>query len=94
LKDKGFIYKGFHEGWYCVSDEAFYPESQLVTQVENGKKILVSSNYYYFNLITLQLTKEGKALEWTREENYKFKLSAVKEKVLSWVLSDTERTNN
>lgn len=29
LKDKGLIYKGGYEGWYCVPDETFYPETQL-----------------------------------------------------------------
>ncbi|MDI6816221.1 MAG: methionine--tRNA ligase [Actinomycetota bacterium] len=30
LYDKGDIYKGLYEGWYCVHEETFYPESQLV----------------------------------------------------------------
>src|SRR5208337_1622527 len=27
--EKGDIYKGNYEGWYCVPDETFFPESQL-----------------------------------------------------------------
>lgn len=30
LYDKGDIYKGEYEGWYCTPDEAFFTESQLV----------------------------------------------------------------
>lgn len=28
--DKGDIYKGKYEGWYCVPDETFWPESKLI----------------------------------------------------------------
>jgi methionyl-tRNA synthetase len=30
LLSKGDIYKGTYEGWYCVGEESFYPESKLV----------------------------------------------------------------
>jgi methionyl-tRNA synthetase len=30
MQEKGDIYKGSYEGWYCAGCEAFYPESQLV----------------------------------------------------------------
>jgi methionyl-tRNA synthetase len=30
MQQKGDIYKGSYEGWYCAGCEAFYPESQLV----------------------------------------------------------------
>jgi methionyl-tRNA synthetase len=30
VRDRGFIYKGKYEGWYCTVDEIFVPESQLV----------------------------------------------------------------
>ncbi len=29
LVDKGFVYKDIYEGWYCVSCEAFYTDTQL-----------------------------------------------------------------
>jgi len=38
LADRGFIYKGAHEGWYCRSDETFYPENQVVT-ADDGRKL-------------------------------------------------------
>jgi methionyl-tRNA synthetase len=30
LKDNGDLYSGHYEGWYCVPDETFYTEEQLV----------------------------------------------------------------
>jgi methionyl-tRNA synthetase len=30
VKERGFIYKGSYEGWYCTVDEVFVPETQLV----------------------------------------------------------------
>ena len=27
--DRGFIYKGFHEGWYSIADECFYNDNQI-----------------------------------------------------------------
>lgn len=30
LYDKGYIYKGEYEGWYCTPDEAFFTNTQLV----------------------------------------------------------------
>jgi len=33
LKKNGWIYKDVYEGWYCVRDEAFYSEDELI----NGK---------------------------------------------------------
>ena len=30
MYDQGDIYKSKYEGWYCISDESFYTESQLV----------------------------------------------------------------
>src|SRR5687767_1361942 len=35
------IYLGKHEGWYCVSDECFYPEDLVQASIEpqTGKKI-------------------------------------------------------
>lgn len=29
LKDRGYIYKGAYEGWYCVHEETFFTETQV-----------------------------------------------------------------
>jgi methionyl-tRNA synthetase len=36
LKDAGWIYKGMHEGWYCVSDETFVPDSMVAKSGEGN----------------------------------------------------------
>ena len=43
LEKKGYIYKGKHEGWYAVSDEAFYASNQVqeVIDEKTGEKIMV-----------------------------------------------------
>nr|KAJ3420339.1 methionyl-tRNA synthetase [Polyrhizophydium stewartii] len=71
LKDKGYIYKGFHEGWYCVSDETFYPENQVEPSPDNPKAMISKES--------------GKKVEWTREENYKFRLGAFRERLIEWL---------
>lgn len=72
LDAKGLIYKGKHEGWYSVSDECFYTDGQ-VTRVTpaNG-----TGEEYYVSAET------GSRVEWTSEENYKFRLSAFRESLL------------
>ena len=35
--DQGDIYKGYYDGWYCVPDEAFFTESQVVEK--EGEKL-------------------------------------------------------
>jgi methionyl-tRNA synthetase len=37
MESKGLIYQGSHSGWYSVSDETFYPETQI--EEVNGKMI-------------------------------------------------------
>ena len=64
LNQRGYIYESKHEGWYSVSDETFYPESQvhLVVEPSSGRKMHASM-------------ETGKEVEWTSEMNYHFKLS-------------------
>ncbi|KAI0638599.1 tRNA synthetases class I (M)-domain-containing protein [Trametes polyzona] len=62
LDARGLIYKGRHEGWYSVSDETFYPQSQVAQQEKDGVEYYIS-------------TTSGSRVEWQEEENYKFRLS-------------------
>lgn len=43
LRKRGYIYASKHEGWYSISDEAFYPESavHLVLDPSTGRKFKV-----------------------------------------------------
>lgn len=72
IEDNGFIYKGWHEGWYSISDESFVVEAQVEEKVVGG----ILGNY----------SKEtGKKVEWLKEENYKFRLSLFKGALLNWI---------
>lgn len=79
LQEKGYLYESKHEGWYSVSDETFYPESQvqLIVDPPTGRKIMVS-------------IETGKEVEWTSERNYHFKLSAFKDRLLQWYQENPE----
>ncbi|KAI7901075.1 tRNA synthetases class I (M)-domain-containing protein [Cokeromyces recurvatus] len=70
----GYFYKGKHEGWYSISDEAFYTNSQVqeVIDEKTGQKIMVS-------------IETGQPVEWTSEENFKFRLSAFRDRLLEWI---------
>jgi methionyl-tRNA synthetase len=43
LRDSGHVYLSKHEGWYSVSDEAFYPASAVQAEVDPifGRKRMV-----------------------------------------------------
>ena len=71
LNHAGYIYESKHEGWYCVSDETFYPESQVQRRLDpsTGNIQIVS-------------TETGKEVEWTSEINYHFRLSAFRDRLL------------
>lgn len=67
------LYKGAHEGWYCVSDECFYPEEMVQPSIvpQTGKKILVS-------------TETGNEVEWIKEETWFFPLKKYREALLKF----------
>lgn len=61
LKDKGDIYKGVYQGWYCVSDENFLaedvplePSGEKICPDCGKKAILVAEECYYFRLSAYQ----------------------------------------
>lgn len=43
LRERGWIYAKKHEGWYSVSDEAFYPQSAVQSALDpsTGRKFTV-----------------------------------------------------
>lgn len=73
LEDRGFIYESSHQGWYSVSDETFYPSSQvhLIVDPPTGRKIHVS-------------IETGSEVEWQSERNYHFRLSSFESRLLAW----------
>ena len=50
LYDLGDIYKGYYEGWYCVPDESFFTESQLVDGKcpDCGRPVVKATEEAYF----------------------------------------------
>ncbi|PKI82602.1 Msm1p [Malassezia vespertilionis] len=72
LVRNGHIYLGRHEGWYSVSDEAFYPETQIQQVEQDGETFHIA-------------TESGQRVEWTTEVNYKFRLSAFRERLIAWL---------
>lgn len=79
LDAKGLIYKGKHEGWYSISDECFYTDSQI-TKVPASEQ---SPEEHYIS------TETRSRVEWTQEENYKFRLSAFRESLAAHYKENT-----
>ncbi|MFH0970023.1 MAG: methionine--tRNA ligase [Candidatus Diapherotrites archaeon] len=69
LFDADDIYPDMYEGWYCVSDETFWTEKDLVDR--DGKKFCPNPHC-------------GKEVEKVKEESYFFKWSAYQEKLEQW----------
>jgi methionyl-tRNA synthetase len=73
LEEAGWIYRDKHEGWYSISDETFYPETKVRLGMDpvTGKKRRES-------------IETGSVVEWTSETNYRFRLSAFKDRLLEF----------
>ncbi|XP_059474908.1 methionine--tRNA ligase, mitochondrial [Neocloeon triangulifer] len=69
LEGKNLIYTGDYSGWYCEADEAFVPETRT-EKLSDGARISSES---------------GRPVEWTSEQNFLFKISAVKDDLLHWL---------
>lgn len=56
LQHRGYIYTAKHEGWYSVSDETFYPQSQVHLSLDpaTGRKRMVwPPTLYHENKLTV-----------------------------------------
>ena len=67
LFDQGDIYKAQYEGWYCVPDESFFTDSQLIDGKcpECGREVRRASEEAYF----FKMSNYQKRLEKHIEEN-------------------------
>ena len=73
MNERGLIYKGTHSGWYAVSDETFYPESQI-------EKVTDS------NGISKMISKETKnEVIFHEESNYFFRLSKFRDRLINYL---------
>lgn len=72
LEEKGDIYLGKYEGWYCVSDESFLTAQNVADGVDkNGNPCKVS-------------LESGHPVTWVEEENYMFRLSEFRDRLLKY----------
>ena len=73
------IYLGEYSGWYSVSDEEFFTESQLaeVFRDENGK-------------VTGGIAPSGHEVEWVSEESYFLRLSKYKARLVEFFKSQPD----
>lgn len=74
VDQNNFIYKGRHSGWYCVSDETFYTETDIEEAVDEktGKKIMISK-------------ESQNEVVYQSEDNYFFKLSHFQQHLLDYL---------
>lgn len=77
MMEKGFIYTDTHSGWYSISDETFFPETQIEEVVKNGKAVKISSE-----------TKNE--VVYQKETNYFFKLSMFQEQLIQFLKQNPE----
>lgn len=69
LHEKGFLYKGAYEGWYCVHEETYYAESDLE---KNDEGVYVCPDC------------KRPVRQSSGEENWFFKLSEFEDKLLAF----------
>lgn len=84
LSEKGYIYKGEYEGWYSITDECFYTTPQVVQTPES----LADPN-----APPIYISKEtGSKVEWSKEFNYMFRLSAFRDALIQRYSDDRPTT--
>ena len=71
LRERDLIYESKHEGWYCVSDECFYPDSAIEKRMD-----AFTGNVYMASVET------GNRVEWTEEKNYHFRMTDLRDRLL------------
>lgn len=69
LVARGLIYKDTYEGYYSTTDECFYPPSRISPHPTLPD--------------TMIATETGSVVEWSREVNYKFRMSMFRDALLT-----------
>lgn len=86
LMETGDIYKGSYEGWYCLPDETFWREADLVNGKcpECGRDVqLVKEENYFFRLSAYG----DRLLEWIRENPKALQPDFRRNEVISFIES-------
>lgn len=71
--DNGDIYKGEYEGWYSVSDEEFFTETQLAEVYRDDAGKVIGGK-----------APSGHEVELVKEESYFFKMSKYADRLLAY----------
>ncbi|QMV44227.1 methionine--tRNA ligase [Cohnella cholangitidis] len=74
LLEQGDIYKGEYEGWYSISDETYYTETQLTDVVRNEKGEVIGG----------KSPDSGHPVELVKEESYFFRMSKYADRLLAY----------
>ncbi|WP_239613814.1 methionine--tRNA ligase [Cohnella mopanensis] len=74
MLEQGDIYKGEYEGWYSISDETYYTETQLTDVVRNEKGEVVGG----------KSPDSGHPVELVKEESYFFRMSKYADRLLAY----------
>lgn len=77
MMEKGLIYKGEHSGWYAVSDETFYPETQIEQIEVDGVKKMISK-------------ETRNEVVYNSEINYFFKLAQFQDELIQFLESNPD----
>lgn len=79
VNSNNYIYKGTHSGWYSISDETFYAETDIVESKDEktGEKIMISK-------------ETSSTVIFQNEENYFFKLSEFQSKLLDYIKANPD----
>lgn len=82
VNKKGDIYRGEYSGKYCVSEETFVPENQLVDGKYMGKEVIdVKETSYFFKLSKY----EDKLLKYIEENPNFIKPESKKNEVIAFI---------
>ena len=73
LLAQGDIYLGDYAGWYSVSDEEFFTETQLEEVYRDAE-----------GNVTGGIAPSGHEVEWVKEESYFFKMSKYADRLLEY----------
>ena len=73
LVDNGDIYLGEYEGWYSVSDEEYFTETQLVEVYRDAEGNMIGG-----------VAPSGHEVELVKEESYFFRMSKYADRLLQY----------
>ena len=73
LLEQGDIYLDEYSGWYSVSDEEFFTESQLEEVYRDGEGAVIGGK-----------APSGHEVEWVSEESYFFRMSKYADRLLEY----------